>query len=477
MSSTAVRSRTFTDAEYAALAGFLAQQAGLVFDQSRRPALAGIVGERIAATGAADLGAYLGRISAPGGADERQRLFDEVTIPETHFFRNPPQMQALRRRLLPELMRRAVARGRPLTVWSAGCSSGEEPYSLAMIAAEVAAVLPEAPTVRIVATDLSSVAVAATQRARYAGRSLALVDQRALGRWFVADDDGSRTVVPEIRELVDVRLHNLVTDEPPFEPGEVDLVVCRNVTIYFSRETMRDLVGRFHGVLGAGGYLVVGHAETLWQVTDAFTLVTLGDAFAYRKDLPAVPEPVVVAEPVVHTAPRREIRRTPMQRARESWPEAPSAAHRTSDFMPDPDHATELLRLAREALALTRYGEAARLAAAASAASPFEVDAYLVEGRARATVGDDEGALVALRKAVYLAPRAGHARFQLAGALSRCGELNGAAREYRAAAVALPLTDQAELDDLLDGCDVQQLVVLCRRLADECDRRAAEDQP
>jgi Flp pilus assembly protein TadD len=145
--------------------------------------------------------------------------------------------------------------------------------------------------------------------------------------------------------------------------------------------------------------------------------------------------------------------------------------------MPDPDHATELLRLAREALALTRYGEAARLAAAASAASPFEVDAYIVEGRARATVGDDEGALVALRKAVYLAPRAGHARFQLAGALSRCGELSGAAREYRAAAVALPMTDQIELDDLLDGCDVQQLVVLCRRLADECDRRAAEDQP
>ena len=478
MTTVVLRSRTLTDAEYAALAGFLAQQAGLVFDQSRRPALASIVGDRIATTGAADLGAYLARISAPAGADERQRLLDDVTIPETHFFRNPPQMEALRRRLLPELMRRAVARGRTLTVWSAGCSTGEEPYSLAMLAAEVAASLPEAPKVRIVATDLSSVAVAATQRARYSGRSVALVDQRAFDRWFTEDEDGSYAVVPEIRATVDVRLHNLVTDEPPFEPGEVDLVVCRNVTIYFSRDTMRDLVGRFHGVLGAGGYLVVGHAETLWQVTDAFTLVTLGDAFAYRKDLPAVPEPTVAGpEPVVHAAPRREVRRTPLQRARESWPEAPSAAHRPTDAMPDPDHATELLRQAREALAQTRYAEAARLAAAASGASPFEVDAYIVEGRARATVGDDEGALVALRKAVYLAPKAGHARFQLAGALSRCGEHGGAAREYRAAAVALPVTDQVELDDLLDGCDVQQLVVLCRRLADECDRRVAEALP
>ncbi|HSN06184.1 MAG TPA: CheR family methyltransferase, partial [Candidatus Angelobacter sp.] len=291
-------------------------------------------------------------------------------------------------------------------------------------------------------------------------------------------EDGSYDVAPVARDLVEVRLHNLVTDEPPFDPGEVDLVVCRNVTIYFSRETMSELVGRFHTVLGAGGYLVVGHAETLWQVTDAYTLVTLGDAFAYRKDLPAKPVPappvVVPAVPASRHVPRREVRRTPFQRAHETWPDAPAKPSRPADAVPDPDRANDLLRLAREALAQTRYAEAARLAAAAATASPFEVDAYIVEGRARATVGDDEGALVSLRKAVYLAPKAGHARFQLAGALSRCGEHAGAAREYRAAAVALPRTDPAELEDLLDGCDVQQLVTLCRRLADECDRRAEE---
>ncbi len=467
MSALALRHRELTDPEYAALAGFLAREAGLVFDQSRRPALAGIVHDRIVATGAADLGAYLARISAPSGADERQRLLDDVTIPETHFFRNPPQMQALRRRLLPELMRRAVARGRPLTVWSAGCSTGEEPYSLAMLTAEVATSLPRAPRVRIVATDLSSQAVAATRRARYSGRSLALADESSLARWFRPMTDGSYEVAEPVRELVDVRLHNLVTDDPPFEPGEVDLVVCRNVTIYFSRDTMRELVGRFHSVLGAGGYLVVGHAETLWQVTDAFTLVTLGDAFAYRKDLPAVAAPA--AEPVApaQRRPARPERRPVVRAVRPPRPVA--------DTVPDPDHATDLMRQAREALQQTRYAEAARLAAAAAQASPFEVDAYLVEGRARATVGDDSGALVALRKAVYLAPKAGHARFQLAGALARCGEHAAAAREYRAAAATLPGTPTADLVDLLDGCGVDQLVVLCRRRADECERRADGD--
>ena len=132
MSTAVARHHELTDAEYAALAGFLARQAGLVFDQSRRRVLSGIAIERIAASGAADLGAYLARVSAPGGETERQSLLDAVTIPETHFFRNPPQMEALRRRLLPELMRRAVARGRTLTIWSAGCSTGQEAYSLAM---------------------------------------------------------------------------------------------------------------------------------------------------------------------------------------------------------------------------------------------------------------------------------------------------------------------------------------------------------
>jgi chemotaxis protein methyltransferase CheR len=477
MTTASLGSRSLTDAEYTALAGFLARQAGLVFDQSRRPTLAGVAADRLAATGAVDLGAYLARISSPAGADERQHLLDAVTIPETHFFRNPPQMQSLRRRILPELMRRALTRGRPLTVWSAGCSTGEEPYSLAMLVAEVAESLPVAPEVRIVATDLSSNAVDATRAGCYRGRSLALVEKPALSRWFTPHGDGSFSVVPRIRDMVDVRLHNLVTDEPPFDHGEVDLVVCRNVTIYFSRETMRDLVGRFHSVLGAGGYLLVGHAETLWQVTDTFTLVTLGDAFAYRKDLPAVaveavPEPVST---VVHI-PRRAVRRSPDQRARVSWPEAPPRQPRPDDFVPDPDQATDLLAQARVALEQTRYAEASRLAAAAAAASPFEVDAYLVEGRARTTVGDDEGALVALRKAVYLAPHAGHARFQLAGALSRCGELAAAAREYRAAAAALPGTPKEDLVDLLDGCEVEQAVALCRHLAVECERQAMEGE-
>ena len=136
---------------------------------------------------------------------------------------------------------------------------------------------------RIVATDISTeavraarrrpIAVAASPRCRR-GRASAGSSRRPAGGWAVRD---------EVRRLVDVRVHNLVTDPPPFGPGEVDLVVCRNVTIYFSRETTRSLIGGFHDVLAEGGYLLLGHSETLWQVSDAFTLVPMGEAFVYRR--------------------------------------------------------------------------------------------------------------------------------------------------------------------------------------------------
>ena len=128
-----------------------------------------------------------------------------------------------------------------------------------------------------------------------------------------------------------------------------------------------------------------------------------------------------------------------------------------------------LLAAAREALQGARYAEAARLAARAGLAAPLEPAACIVEGRARATVGDDEGALRALRRAVALDPSAGHARFLLAGALARTGQGGAASREYRAAAAVLPHTPAEDLDDLLDGCDVAALVALCSRLAAEAD--------
>ena len=193
---------------------------------------------------------------------ERQRLLDAVTVQETHFFRNAPQMEVLRRRVLPELLRRAAGRDRPLTIWSAGCSTGEEPYTLAMLLLELspggaggrrpgAGAGPRHRRVRRGAAGGGPGDLRRTDRRRDARRSCATAG------WSRCPAARS-AVRDEVRRLVDLRLHNLVTDPAPFAPGEVDLVVCRNVTIYFGRDTTRLLMGRFHDVLAEGGYLLLG---------------------------------------------------------------------------------------------------------------------------------------------------------------------------------------------------------------------------
>jgi chemotaxis protein methyltransferase CheR len=275
-------SQPMTDDEFDALRGILEAVAGLVHDESRRDALAFAVSGRIYATGVPSVARYLGMLDGPAGARERQKLIDVVTIQETHFFRNPPQIRALRQHVLPELIRRSMAENRPLTIWSAGCSIGEKPYNLAMLVREL---MPMATRehVRILGSDISASALSFAESARYGPRAVQMADPIDLGRWFNTDHD-SNVVRDDVRELVEFRLHNLITEAPPFDDGEVDLLLCRNVTIYFNRATTKALMGRFHTALCDGGYLFLGHSETLWQLSDAFTLVPLGDAFVYRRD-------------------------------------------------------------------------------------------------------------------------------------------------------------------------------------------------
>ena len=437
-----------TDDDFETVRDYLAACAGLVFDDSRRAGLAAVVAERMHSTGTKSVGAYLKLIDRPKGADERQGLIDAVTVQETYFFRNPPQMEALRRRVLPELLRRSAGRDRPLTIWSAGCSTGEEPYTLAMLLLELSPMLGFRSETRIVGTDVSAEALDAAQRGVYTGRSVQTAPSMLRDRWFERTSGEALAVRDEVRRLVDLRLHNLVTDPPPFEPGEVDLIVCRNVTIYFARETTRNLVGRFHDALAEGGYLLLGHSETLWQVSDAFTLVPVGDAFVYRRSHDAR----MATSPTV-SAPRPVLLRRPRAVAPLDEEKAPSPA------------ATQLDD-ARTALVAGAYADAVHAAEAVVAADPLSAEGYVVLGSSLGTLGRDGDALVPLRKAVYLDPDAGHAHFMLASSLARLGQHGAAAVSYRAAAGSLANVEPTRIASMLDGRDVAELIELCQRLAD-----------
>ncbi|MDQ1670068.1 MAG: chemotaxis protein methyltransferase CheR [Actinomycetota bacterium] len=465
------------DADFAAVRGYLSDAAGLVFDENRRAGLAAVVAERLAATGAPTVTDYLGALARQGGADERQRLIDRVTVQETYFFRNPPQIEALRHRVLPDLLRRTAQRDRPLTIWSAGCSTGEEAYTLAMLVHDLApsgAQPEDRPAARIIATDVSAAALDVAARATYSGRSLQAVPPVERDRWFVPGQPPALVVRDDVRRMVELRRHNLVTERPPFAPGEVDLIVCRNVTIYFSRPTTRAVIGSFHDVLVDGGYLLLGHSETLWQVSDAFTLVPLGEAFFYRRGSLAGAQaagrmPIALTggpgrsglDPTVVVPRRRSRAGGPVERRPTSADEDATAAAELGSPPAAPDQVTD----AREALAAGDYRDAVRLAELAVAAEPLLAEAYVLLGHARSVLGLDSQSVEPLRKAVYLAPTAGHAHFLLAGALARLGEHAAAAVSYRAAARSLPSVPAPILQELLGGRSVTELAEVCERLA------------
>ncbi len=262
------------------------------------------------------------------------------------------------------------------------------------------------------------------------------------------------SVKDDVRELVDLRLHNLITEPPPFESGEVDLLLCRNVTIYFNRTTTKALMSRFHTALGDGGYLFLGHSETLWQMSEAFTLVPLGDAFVYRRDdgpqgrvtLPdrrteAGDAPILLPERRGRTERRRDVPETksvPPQRVSPQPVSPQPVPQRVSPQRVPPQRvprqsgpaaapatgssAQELVAIAREALAGGRYLDAVAAAGRAAKADPMLVDPHLIGGEALVNLGRDADAIRELRQAVYLQPDSASALLLLAGALDRHGE-------------------------------------------------------
>ena len=301
-----------------------------------------------------------------------------------------------------------------------------------------------------------------------------------------------------MRQLVEFRHHNLVTDPPPFEPDErVDLILCRNVTIYFGRETTRALMIRFHDLLADGGYLFLGHSETLWHLNDRFRLVTLGDAFVYRRDSleelvqgerrAVLPDrrtggtlPPELPDRRAHRPDRRsawEVLTSPIselgkpkekERALEPTPLEVAAAVTPA---PAPSEAAAEVAATeqgidgvRAALRLGRYEAAVELATQEVRIDPLRPEAHYLGGLALANLGRDAEALVELRKAVYLDPDAGFAQFLLAGALSRLGDADAAARSYRAAADALARGGDNARDLELEGRQVSEIIELCRQL-------------
>jgi len=218
----------------------------------------GTVREQMRASGIAAEPEYYGRlVSEPDGGPEWDGLIERLTNHETSFFRHPPSFEALRTSILPELRDRRAPGGR-ISVWSAGCSTGQEAYSLAMLAADTAA---SAPDVMVWGSDISHAAIKIARSGRYGHRAVATVPAGYRERFFrsAGDDSMEFDVVDDVQQRVRFRTTNLV--EPVgFQPSH-DIIFCHNVLIYFSPAAVTRAVTWLASCLAVGGFLLLGPGE------------------------------------------------------------------------------------------------------------------------------------------------------------------------------------------------------------------------
>ena len=217
--------------------------------------------------------ALLGREPA-----EFDRLIASMLIKVTSFFRDPDVWDELATKILPSLLARKPP-GAELRVWCAGCATGEEAYSIAMLLAEALGPELGGRDVKVFGTDVDEASVAYARRGVYTEQQLASVSPARLGQWFVPSAGGF-AVRKEIRRMVVFGVNNLVTDAPI---SRLDLLVCRNVFIYFSPAAISRVVACFARQMPADGYLFVGASESLLKLTRDFDLDEIAHAFVYRR--------------------------------------------------------------------------------------------------------------------------------------------------------------------------------------------------
>ncbi|MBA3845436.1 MAG: hypothetical protein H0X45_02200 [Planctomycetes bacterium] len=264
------------------LAELIAEAFGLDSDGPGMPVLASVVQQRMAAEGIVDQGRYLEQFDGASLADaELRRIGDLLTVSETLFFRTRPHLDAFIAEALPE---RLATKPGCVSILSAGCATGEEPYSLAILVREHLSP-SDAGRVRIIALDLDRDAIVHARRGRFSSWSLRETSTAQRARWFRADGTGF-VLDPTIRDMVEFRVVNLLAPDPVlWHPGTFDIVFCRNVTIYFTERALRLMAERLADALAQGGYLFIGHSESLQGVTAAVKLRHAHGAFFYRKPL------------------------------------------------------------------------------------------------------------------------------------------------------------------------------------------------
>ncbi|HOS96365.1 MAG TPA: protein-glutamate O-methyltransferase CheR [Deltaproteobacteria bacterium] len=277
--------RTMTDETFILLRDFIYEQSGIYFADNKKSQLEARLGLRLRANNLADYEKYYYLLKYdPNSSRELRALFDSVTTNETSFFRSPPQIQAFHEKVVPEIISRKEKQGeRQIRLWSAGCSTGEEPYTMGIVLKQILKDSVANWDVKIIASDISEKALRSAKNAVYSDYALRSVPPEIKQAFFVPDGNSYR-IVDDVRTLVDLQYLNLNDARRVQIMKGFDIIFCRNVLIYFDDEAKKRFVAQLYDCLNHGGYLFIGHSESLHNISRAFKLVHFPGALGYKKE-------------------------------------------------------------------------------------------------------------------------------------------------------------------------------------------------
>jgi chemotaxis protein methyltransferase CheR len=213
--------------------------------------------------------------------EELTVLVDNLTTNETYFFRESPQLRAFSEEILPEL-RQTLAPRKTLRIWSAGCSTGEEPYTIAILLLESGDWWRDWQ-VEILGSDINQRVLHTARKGVYKKGSHRVTSPEMLSKYFIEEDNGNYRIIDRVRELVSFSYLNLLDPYKTSLISNMDAIFCRNVIIYFDKEAKKKVIGSFYDKLRDGGYLLLGHSESLINISNAFVLRTLKNDMVYQK--------------------------------------------------------------------------------------------------------------------------------------------------------------------------------------------------
>ncbi|MFC1496561.1 CheR family methyltransferase [Candidatus Margulisiibacteriota bacterium] len=431
-----------TEDEFELFKELLIKESGLYFDFDRKYILEDTLLTRMGACGFFAYQRYYDYlVHDRDGMLELKRLFDTLTIGETYFFRNSDHFEVFREFVVPRLIAAGHRKKQAIKIWSAGCSTGEEPYTVAMILLE-SLPDPEKWEIEIIASDLNRRYLEKAGRGSYSARSVRNLPRELLKKYFTLKD-GQYQISEKIKNMVKFVYHNLAKDSFwLIENYRFDIVFCRNVIIYFDTETVKRVIEGFNEVMEDNAYLFCGHAEVLWKISEKFRSIEFPHTFIYQKGEFAAEETKV---PFVDV-PQIEIKV-------EAGPEP----------VPEPGDIHQKILLAVELSNQAKYNEAIEVLKEIIGCDCLTVEAYYLLGVLNNKIGQLDRAVAEFKRALFLNPELPIVYYNLGNIFLYQKDELGARREFKNAIKILHNRAPDSSVDFSENLNSELLLIACKR--------------